>query len=510
MWGATMYDLSFLKSMQQRLQSDNLGKVCMGQNFTPMWGIMPHSWFNHNDDGSEAVEDGRLAESEGVGEADLLRLRDQCLRSGRAQESSLALEALRQLVNQVCEEALVGTIPILFPFSIRELSLAFLPSGISPSSQVLRTMATLSAQGYAVSRCHSDLLSIKTTASFEVVGAALVSGLQGATQTMSPGCRGGAVLAEARTRNDDAAALEANDSTGSSQKSRKLQHVSEDDLEHLSTRNGGVGLIDGLAMSKVGFSPSVPRASIPVADGRIIEVDNSCSTKIDVLRFRTLEEAMHAIRPHDIIILSSGRHFTPACGLLLRVPDLHFIGKCDSYICLPPSSCESVARVETTTTTGSTVYALAARIALTGIIIEASPNRHHAKRHATGPGGVPSWSGLTVEGFGNSLVFRNSRVCVERQTGKSLERGKGKGGGKGKGAKGGQSNNSFKGAGIIVASRASLTTWNASIGQEYSPGFDVGILVCGRANASLFDSLIENTASCCLLVQSGGKLIRYL
>jgi hypothetical protein len=35
-------------------------------------------------------------------------------------------------------------------------------------------------------------------------------------------------------------------------------------------------------------------------------------------------------------------------------------------------------------------------------------------------------------------------------------------------------------------------------------------LVCGRANASLFDSLIENTASCCLLVQSGGKLIRYL
>ena len=60
-----------------------------------------------------------------------------------------------------------------------------------------------------------------------------------------------------------------------------------------------------------------------------------------------------------------------------------------------------------------------------------------------------------------------------------------------------------RGSGIVVASRACLIVWNSTIGDK-DVGFDIGILVCGRGRASIFDSVVETAKSCGLLVQSGG------
>jgi len=503
MWSNDICNLLFLEGIHQRLFSNHNSNETAERNVQTILGNSSHSWFIRKDAFIDTNEYSSPLNSEDDRSAHLQRLRDQCMHIGRARAVDLERESVRQVITQLIEEASVGfnrtTSSILFPFSIREICAACFPSLGTPSSQVLHTMTHLSAQGFEVSRCHSDLLSVKTTASFEDVIAAFSNCHRSGPASMVLSSRGD--LAEARISNDVASSHEeAHASTNSTQKKQKVLHLSEGDFELLSTRTGGVGLIDGEDQSKIGANLST--LSHRAVGGRTIRVDKLMSTSdADELHFKTLEEAMQFVQPYDEIVLSSGRHDTPSGGLLLRIPDLHISGELDSYILLAEHSGKAAANAEAATS-GSTITVLAARVILTGITVEATPNAHQVKKNGYKSGGAPSWSGLAVEGLGSSAILRNCRICVKKSVSKDTELGSGKGSGKGAYSRGGHN---VKGAGIVVASRSLLTIWNVSIDhQDHPAGFDIGILVCGRAEASIFDSLIRNTGSCCLLIQSGG------
>jgi len=507
MWSDAICELPFLECMQQRLLRNHGGQSLSNQNVQTIFGNPSHSWFIHKDASNGTNEYFSPLNSGDERDSSLLRLRDQCMQIGRARAVDLERESVRQVITQLIEEASVGSnrnfTSILFPFSIREVCSVLSTSSDSPSSQVLQLMTHLFAQGFEVSRCHSDLLSVKTTASYEDIRAALRTGHQSASTIMVPSVHGD--LAGARIRNSAATSLnETHSFTDMAQKKQKVQHPSEFNLEELSAHNGCIGLIDGEDLSKIGANRVSRNYRTP--GGRIITVDKLIPADVDKLCFGTLGEAMRFIQPHDKVILSCGRHETLPGGLVLRVPDLHISGEIDSCICLPEDSGKSRAKSEFAST-GSTVTVLAARITITGTTIEATPNVvHQAMKHGDKSEGAPSWSSLAVEGLGNSAVLRNCHVSVKRSiVGKSKEPGIGKGRGTGAYSKGGCNIQNIKGAGIVVASRSSLTMWNVSFDQEdYSAGFDIGVLTCGRADSSIFDSVIRNTASCGLLTQSGG------
>ena len=234
--------------------------------------------------------------------------------------------------------------------------------------------------------------------------------------------------------------------------------------------------------------------------------------------YPSLDEAVRASSEGEHIVVPSGTHLVPSCGIAIATNGIRITG-CPHQggpVVIALSTQDSGDRRPSGATSQGAVFLVVAKdVEFEEMTVEASfsnaPSIKRKRGHGQKSSGqAPQWCSIAVEGDGNSAITK--RCSCRVREGEKVPLAKGKGGvmGKGKfgrgkggkGGKGGSDRNSGDGAGVVVASKCSFRATHLCV----SGGFGTGILVCGRASATIVDSNVSATLSCGILVQSGGEM----